>query len=360
MPTYTEERFEDHIEAHLNQSGYRSQQSATYNRSLCLIPDETLKFIQDTQPIVYQKLERQYGAETPVKLLDRVSREIQNRGVLDVLRNGVKDRGCYFDLTYFQPSSGMNPDQQRFYAQNRFSLIRQLHYSQRNEKSLDMALFLNGLPLVTMELKNSLTGQVVADAEKQYRTDRDPREPLFQFKRCVVHFAVGNEKVSMTTHLQGGGTRFFPFNKGIENPVNPEGHKTAYLWEDILQPNNLMELINNFIHEQETIEKVYDPNIDMVKDVKRRVLVFPRYHQLDVIRELKKTIVAKGVGHNYLIQHTTGSGKSNSIAWLAHLLTHLFRSPMDTERIFDSIIVVTDRRPGLPPVFNSTYFVYFL
>ena len=344
MPTYTEERFEDHIEAHLNRSGYRSQQSAIYNRSLCLIPDEMLKFIQDTQPIVYQKLERQYGAETPVKLLDRVSREMQNRGVLDVLRNGVKDRGCYFDLTYFQPSSGMNPDQQRFYAQNRFSLIRQLHYSQRNEKSLDMALFLNGLPLVTMELKNSLTGQTVVDAEKQYRTDRDPREPLFQFKRCVVHFAVGNEKVSMTTHLQGDGTRFFPFNKGIENPVNPEGHKTAYLWEDILQPNNLMELINNFIHEQETTEKVYDPNIDMVKDVKRRVLVFPRYHQLDVIRELKKTIVAKGVGHNYLIQHTTGSGKSNSIAWLAHLLTHLFRFPTDTERIFDSIIVVTDRR----------------
>ena len=345
MPTYTEERFEDHIEAHLNRSGYRSLQSTTYNKSVCLIPDETLQFIQDTQPIVYQKLERQYGAETPVKLLDRVSREMQNRGVLDVLRNGVKDRGCYFDLTYFQPSSGMNPDQQRFYAQNRFSLIRQLHYSQRNEKSLDMALFLNGLPLVTMELKNSLTGQTVVDAEKQYRTDRDPREPLFQFKRCVVHFAVGNEKVSMTTHLQGDGTRFFPFNKGIENPVNPEGHKTAYLWEDILQPNNLMELINNFIHEQETTEKVYDPNIDMVKDVKRRVLVFPRYHQLDVIRELKKTIVAaKGVGHNYLIQHTTGSGKSNSIAWLAHLLTHLFRSPTDTERIFDSIIVVTDRR----------------
>ena len=344
MPTYTEENFEDHIEAHLNQSGYRSQQSTTYNKSVCLIPDETLQFIQDTQPIVYQKLERQYGAETPVKLLDRVSREIQNRGVLDVLRNGVKDRGCYFDLTYFQPSSGMNPDQQRFYAQNRFSLIRQLHYSQRNEKSLDMALFLNGLPLVTMELKNSLTGQTVVDAEKQYRTDRDPREPLFQFKRCVVHFAVGNEKVSMTTHLQGDATRFFPFNKGIENPVNPEGHKTAYLWEDILQPDNLMELINNFIHEQETIEKVYDPKIDMVKDVKRRVLVFPRYHQLDVIRKLKAAIVAKGVGHNYLIQHTTGSGKSNSIAWLAHLLTHLFRSPTDTERIFDSIIVVTDRR----------------
>ena len=344
MPTYREINFEDHIEQHLNQSGYRSLQSAIYNRSLCLIRDETLQFIRDTQLKEYQRLERQYGADTPVKLLDRVSKQIERRGVLDVLRNGVKDRGCSFDLTYFQPSSGMNPEHQRLYAQNQFSLIRQLHYSQRNENSLDMVLFLNGLPLVTMELKNSLTGQVVTDAEKQYRTDRDPREPLFQFKRCLVHFAVGNEKVSMTTHLQEDGTRFFPFNKDIENPVNPDGHKTAYLWEDILHPDNLIELINNFIHEQETTEKVYNPKIDAVEDVKHRVLVFPRYHQLDVIRKLKAAIVAEDVGHNYLIQHTTGSGKSNSIAWLAHLLTHLYRSPTETNRIFASIIVVTDRR----------------
>ena len=345
MPRYTETDFEDHIEGYLNQSGYRSLQPTDYDKSLCLIPNETLQFIQDTQPEEYQKLERQHGEDTPQKLTLRISNQIKSRGVLDVLRKGIKDRGCSFDLTYFQPSSGMNPDHKRLYNQNRFSLIRQLHYSQRNEKSLDMVLFLNGLPLVTMELKNSLTGQTVTDAEKQYRTDRDPREPLFQFKRCLVHFAVGNEKVSMTTQLQGGKTRFFPFNKDIENPVNPDGHKTAYLWEDILQPDNLMELINNFIHEQETTEKVYDPRIGAVKDVKHRVLVFPRYHQLDVIRKLKAAIVeAKGVGHNYLIQHTTGSGKSNSIAWLAHLLTHLYRSPTDTNRIFASIIVVTDRR----------------
>ena len=167
MPTYTEQRFEDHIEAHLNQSRYRSLQSSHYNTSLCLIPNETLQFVQDTQPILYQRLERQYGAETPVKLLDRVNKQIASRGVLDVLRKGVKDRGCDFKLTYFQPSSGMNPDHQRLYAQNRFSLIRQLHYSERNERSLDMVLFLNGLPLATMELKNSLTGQIFTDAEKQ-------------------------------------------------------------------------------------------------------------------------------------------------------------------------------------------------
>ena len=148
----------------------------------------------------------------------------------------------------------------------------------------------------------------------------------------------------MTTHLQDGKTRFFPLNKGIENPVNPEGHKTAYLWEDILQPNNLMTLINNFIHEQQTIEKIYDPETKTVRDKKQNVLIFPRYHQLDVLRQLKAAIVKEGVGHNYLIQHTTGSGKSNSIAWLAHLLTHLFSSESDTNRIFDSIIVVTDRR----------------
>ena len=344
MPTYDETDFEDHIEAHLNRSGYRARQPALYNRGLCLIPDETLQFIRDTQPNEYQKLERQYGEETSIKLINRVSREIGRRGMLDVLRKGVRDRGCYFDLIYFRPSSGMNPDHQRLYAQNQFSLIRQLKYSEKNQKSVDMGLFLNGLPLVTMELKNSLTGQTVTDAEKQYRTDRDPREPLFQFKRCLVHFAVGNEKVSMTTQLQRGETRFFPFNKSIENPVNPDGHKTAYLWEDILQPDNLMELIDNFIHEGETAEKVYDPDLGGVRDVKHTVLVFPRYHQLDVIRKLKEAIVAEGVGHNYLIQHTTGSGKSNSIAWLAHLLTHLYRSPTDTTRIFDSVIVVTDRR----------------
>ena len=344
MPTYTEENFEDHIEGCLNRSDYRTRQSILYNRDLCLIPAETIQFIQDTQPEEYQKLERQYGEETSIKLLDRVSREIARRGVLDVLRKGVKDRGCNFNLTYFLPSSGMNPEHQRLYKKNRFSLIRQLRYSQQNEKSVDMVLFLNGLPLVTMELKNSLTGQTVTDAEKQYRTDRDPREPLFRFRRCLVHFAVGNEKVSMTTLLQRDATRFFPFNKDIENPVNPDGHKTAYLWEDILKPNNLMELINNFIHEQETTEKVYDPDLGGVRDVKHTALVFPRYHQLDVIRKLQAAIVAEGVGHNYLIQHTTGSGKSNSIAWLAHLLTHLYRSDTDTNRIFDSVIVVTDRR----------------
>ena len=169
---------------HLNRSRYRPRRTVHYNKRLCLIHDETLDFIRDTQPREYQKLERQYEEKTPVNLLNRISREIGRRGVLDVLRKGIKDRGGNFKLTYFRPSSGMNPEHHELYDKNRFSLIRQLKYSQKDEKSVDMALFLNGLPLVTMELKNSLTGQTVADAEKQYRTDRDPREPLFQFKRC--------------------------------------------------------------------------------------------------------------------------------------------------------------------------------
>ena len=345
MRTYNETNFEDHIEDRLNQSGYRSLSPADYDKYACLIPDELLRFIRQSQPEEYRKLEYQHGAQTSEKLLNRIMSQIERRGVLDVLRKGVKDRGCNFNLTYFRPSSGMNPDHRRIHALNRFSLVRQLKYSGRNErKSLDMALFLNGLPLVTMELKNTLTGQVVTDAEKQYKVDRDPREPLFKFKRCLVHFAVGNEKVSMTTRLAGNETRFFPFNRDIENPVNDDGHKVAYLWEDILQPDHLLDLIENFIHEQEVSQKVYDPALNDVKDVKTKILVFPRYHQLDVIRALKAAIVADGVGHNYLIQHATGSGKSNSIAWLAHLLTHLYRSPTDTERIFDSVIVVTDRR----------------
>ena len=344
MPTYTETDFENHIESQLNQSGYRSLPQADYDKYFCLIPHEVLQFIQATQPKEYQKLRRQYGADTPEKLLDRISKVIANRGVLEVLRNGVKDRGTPLKLTYFRPSSGMNPNHEKFYTQNRFTLIRQLKYSERNEKSLDMALFLNGLPLVTMELKNSLTGQVVADAEKQYKVDRDKGEPLFRFKRCLVHFAVGNEKVSMTTHLQGADTRFYPFNKGIENPINPDGHKVAYLWDDILQPDNLMELINNFIHEQEVAVTAYDPGHGEVREQKHTMLIFPRYHQLDVIRKLKEAVVAEGVGHNYLIQHATGSGKSNSIAWLAHLLVHLHSPPTYTDRLFDSIIVVTDRR----------------
>ena len=228
---YRESDFEEHIEAHLLNSGYRKRATEEYDESLCLIPDEVLQFIQATQPQAFEKLEKQYGADTAQKLLERIAREVSKYGVLSVLRKGITDRGAKFQLAYFKPSSGMNPEHQTLYQGNRFSVVRQLKYSQKNENSIDMALFLNGLPIVTVELKNSLTGQALENAEKQYKHDRLPQgEPLLAFKRCLVHFAVGNEQAYMTTHLQGDKTRFFPFNKDSVNPVNPNGHKAHYLW----------------------------------------------------------------------------------------------------------------------------------
>ena len=194
-----------------------------------------------------------------------------------------------------------------------------------------------------MELKNSLTGQTHLDGEKQWRRDRDPKEPLFRFKKLLVYFSVGNEKVSMSTRLMGEKTRFLPYNKGMENPVNPNGFQTHYLWEEVLTPTSVLDLIENFVHIREETEKEYDPKIQKVVEKKSEVMIFPRYHQLDVIRSLKRSVIDEGVGNNYLIQHTTGSGKSLSIGWLSHLLSSLYRSEDDTSRMFDSI-VVTDRR----------------
>ena len=215
MPkTYQEQDFEAHIEEHLLASGYTSRPPAAYDRALCLIPEQVMAFIRASQPQEYEKLQKQYGAQTEAKLCQRLADEIRKRGTLAVLRQGIKDRGAKFRLAYFKPASGLNPQHQQLYQQNQFSLIRQLKYSQKNENALDMVLFLNGLPLVTIELKNSLTGQTVENAVKQYKKDRPPQgEPLLQFKRCLVHFAVGNEAAQMTTRLQGDQTRFFPFNR---------------------------------------------------------------------------------------------------------------------------------------------------
>jgi type I restriction enzyme R subunit len=343
-PKYTEQDFEEHIEAHLLASGYHQNAPEDYDKDLCLITAEVLGFIRETQPKKYERLEKQYGADTASKLCFRLSREIQKRGTLDVLRKGIKDRGVKFQLAYFKPASGMNPEHQKLYQGNRFAVVRQLKYSKKNENSIDMVLFLNGIPIITAELKNSLTGQFVEEAKRQYRKDRDPKgEPLLQFKRCLVHFAVGNEEVFMTTRLQGERTRFLPFNKDTENPVNPNGHQTHYLWEDIWQPDTLLELINNYLHIQKNTEKYYDKNQGLVER-EYEVFIFPRYHQLDIVRKLLDAVHQDGVGQNYLVQHSAGSGKSNSIAWLAHQLASFYQKPTDKERLFDSIIVVTDRR----------------
>ncbi|MGI6740130.1 MAG: type I restriction endonuclease subunit R [Brevefilum sp.] len=342
---YLEQDFETHIEAHLLSSGYLKRLSQDYDKSLCLIPDEFLAFIQATQPLAFQRLQRQYGTATPHKLVERLSKQVQKYGALHVLRTGFKDRGEKFQLAYFKPASGMNPEHHRLYQSNRFSIIRQLKYSQKNENAIDIVLFINGLPIITAELKNALTGQMVEQAIQQYRKDRRPNgEPLLAFKRCLVHFAVGNEEAFMTTHLQGDKTRFFPFNKDTINPVNPHGHKTHYLWEDIWQPDTLLELLRNYLHLQTITEKVFNPASNTVEEKSHEAFIFPRYHQLDVVRFILGRLQDVGVGYNFLVQHSAGSGKSNSIAWLAHQLASYYQHPTDTERLFDSIIVVTDRR----------------
>jgi type I restriction enzyme R subunit len=346
MPSnYLEIHFEEHIEAHLLATGYHACPPGDYDKELCLLPAETIAFIQATQPKAFQQLELQYGSQTAQKLVERIAREITKRGTLDVLRKGVTDRGAKFRLAYFKPASGMNPEHQALYQGNRFAVVRQLKYSKKNENEIDLVIFLNGIPLLTAELKNSLTGQFVREALKQYQKDRLPQgEPLLAFKRCLVHFAIGNEEACMTTHLQGDKTRFIPFNKDTENPVNPNGHKTHYLWEDLWQRDTLLELLANYLHVQVIPEKLYDPAAGAVVEQTHEAFIFPRYHQLDVVRHILAQVRADGVGHNYLVQHSAGSGKSNSIAWLAHQLAGFYQKPGDTERLFDSIIVVTDRR----------------
>ena len=219
----TEEKFEDFIERRLISNGYQSRHHSKYDRRLCLICDDVIEFIRDTQQEKWEQLENIYGADVENKILARISKIISVGGIIEALRNQIVDRGVYFDLCYFKPKSGLNPEHQLLHQKNRFTVIRQLHYSNQNQKSIDMVIFLNGLPLITMELKNQLTNQTVYDSQKQYQEDRDSREPLLQFKRCAAHFCVDNDKASMTTKQNGTATLFFPYYKGMVNPSGEHG-----------------------------------------------------------------------------------------------------------------------------------------
>jgi type I restriction enzyme R subunit len=322
--------------------GWQKRAPEKYDRALCLISDDVLAFVYATQPKTWERLKQHHGAEVKEKFLQRLTREIESRGTLDVLRNGIKDSGCKFELLYFRPSSGLNPETQNLYAANLFSVVRQLKYSLKNENSLDMALFVNGLPLFTAELKNPLTGQTVEHAIKQYKTDRDPREPLLAYGRCLAHFAVDPDLVYVTTQLAGPRTRFLPLNKGkfggAGNPPVPpteSGYATKYLWDEVWLRDNVLNLLQHFIHEVEEED-------DKGRKTGRKFLIFPRYHQLDAVRRLVAHARQHGPGSRYLIQHSAGSGKSNSIAWLAHQLSVLH--DVSDKRVFDSVIVITDRR----------------
>ncbi len=322
--------------------GYRKRRAEDYDRALCLLPGDVTDFVLATQPKEWKKLGQHYGKTVKEQFLKRLSSEIERRGALDVLRNGLKDSGCKFRLAYFPPASSLNEETRRLHAANLFSVVRQVRYSVKNENSLDLVLFLNGLPLFTAELKNPLTGQDVEDAIRQYKQDRDPREPLFAYGRCLAHFAVDPDLVYVTAHLAGPQTRFLPFNQGrfggAGNPpvaLTSAGYATGYLWEETWARDSVLDLMRQFI--QEIAQE--DEN---GRRTGKRSLVFPRYQQLECVRRLVRDARTFGAGKRYLIQHSAGSGKSFTIAWLAHQLATLHDA--SDRRVFDSIIVITDRR----------------
>lgn len=338
----TEKAFEDAIVDYLiSNGGYQLGDDANFVRELALDRFTLLQFIHNSQPEAWKKLSEIHGSTVEQKFIDRLCQELTQRGMLDVLRYGITDYSVRFRIAYFKPASSLNPETLDLYTQNILTVTRQVHYSNRNQNSIDLLLSINGLPVATIELKNQFTGQDAEDAKQQYGRDRDNRELLFQFKRrALVHFAVDPDEAWMTTRIDSNNTQFLPFNqgdnKGAGNPPNPDGYKTAYLWEAIWAKDSWLDIVGRFLHlEQETITL-------NGKTVKKESLIFPRFHQLDVVRRLTTDAKANGAGHHYLIQHSAGSGKSNSIAWLGYQLANLYDK--QDARVFDSVIVITDRR----------------
>ncbi|MBL8527827.1 MAG: type I restriction endonuclease subunit R, partial [Burkholderiales bacterium] len=318
-------------------AGWVGGEPGDYDREYCVDLRQLSIFLRATQRRAADALDLDHDSPTRRKFLARLQGEITKRGTIDVLRHGVKHGALHIDCFYGTPTPG-NTKAEALNRANRFSVTRQLRYSRdETQRALDLGLFVNGLPVATFELKNSLTKQTVEDAVQQYRRDRDPREKLFEFGRCVVHFALDEHEVRFCTQLQGAGSWFLPFNQGWDdgagNPPNPDGLKTDYLWRRILTRDGLTDILENYAQ----VIEFKDPKTAR----KKRVQVWPRYHQLDVVRRLLADAAQHGAGRRYLIQHSAGSGKSNSIAWLAHQLISLAR---EGRAVFDSIVVVTDRR----------------
>ncbi len=321
----------------VEQNGYEEGNNADYNKEYAIDESRLFRFLQDTQPAQMGKLGVFQSEQKKRQFLNRLQGELAKRGIIDVLRNGIKVYPVDLIMFYLTPTEN-NVKAGKMFERNIFSVTRQLRYSQDAGKlALDLCLFINGLPIITFELKNQLTKQNTDDAVQQYRDDRDPRDLLFSFKRCMVHFAVDDACIKFCTKLAGKDSWFLPFDKGYKdgagNPPNPNGMMTDYLWKDILTKAKLTRIIENYAQVIEETDQ--DTKKKSVKQV------FPRYHQLDVVEKLLADVRENGIGKKYLIQHSAGSGKSNSIAWLAHQLIGLER---DGHPMIDSVIVVTDRR----------------
>lgn len=346
-----------------------SEYNTEENKKHCLLASELIAFLKDTQPEEYQKLlDAKSGDEEAAKrsILDRIDSEMRKKlqkataanvqirtlipqGTLSVLLLDKFDAGCgaKFNLLYNRPANNKTPEHDEWYRKNRLAIVRQLRYSEKNDNEIDLAIFVNGFPVATIELKNTLTGQTHHNAIKQYMASRQVKgEKFLEFKRCLVHFAVGTEQAFMTTRLDGDHTRFFPFNKTFANigVTSPSGYRTSYIWEDVLRRDSLLDLIQNFMTVQVSGEKKYNAAKRRFEVETSEALIFPRYHQRRAVHRLVDDAISRGAGHNYLVQHSAGSGKSNTITWLAYRLSNLYQHATDDKALFDSVLVVTDRR----------------
>ena len=352
-----ERRFEQDIEEYLTtHGGYQKGNPSVFDRKLAMDKGTFVSFIKTSQPSQWQRYEKIYGADSENKIVERFNREAKMTSLLNVLRHGFTDRGIKFRAVFWKPETSLNETSRRQYEANILHCTRQLHYSLLNENSIDIVLFVNGIPVVSMELKCQFTGQDTTNAIQQYKFDRASKDTIFSFKeRVLVHFAVDLTNVYMTTRLEGDKTYFLPFNQGSNgagkvggkgNPNNPDGYDTAYLWESVLCKDRLLEIIQKYLH----LETKRNPKTGEILSER---MIFPRYHQLDVVTKLLADVKQNGAGHNYLIQHSAGSGKSNSIAWLAHRLSGLHDD--NNEKIFQSVVIVTDRRVLDSQLQNTVY-----
>jgi type I restriction enzyme R subunit len=348
----TEKAFESYLEETLiNKSGWKQGSNKDWDKQLALFRSEVVAFIKDTQPTLWQEMEALHGEELPNKLIATLAKELDVKGTLHVLRYGFKFFGKTFLLAYFKPSHGLNPDIIGLYNKNRLRITRQVPCHPETNETIDLVFSINGLPVATCELKNPGTGQTWHDAVKQYRYTRSPNAPLFSFKkRALVHFAADVDKVYMATELKGEKTFFLPFNRGSHpgkvkcgagNPQHRSGYRTGYFWEEVLGKDSFLDIVSSFMFIERKEEKVADSEGKSRFEVKE-TMIFPRYHQLDAVRTLIARTKGEGAGQNYLIQHSAGSGKTNSISWLSHRLASL-HSAQD-EKIFDCVVVITDRR----------------
>lgn len=348
----SEAGFEEYIQEHLISNGYIKGDPKDYNKDYALDTNQLFTFLEESQPKKLEKLKEIYKDQLRHRITTNIDKQLSKRGMIDVLRHGIKDYGVQLDLAYYKPATSMNEEMVKLYNTNRLSVTRQIHYSTKNENSVDLTVFVNGLPVVVLELKNPFTGQNYQHALLQYKNDREPNEPLFRFKkRTIVFFAVDTDEAYMTTRLTGDSTYFLPFNKGHDggkgNPPKEDHFKTSYLWEEVLEKDSLLDIVKRFIH-LETDEREVDG-----KKVIKETLIFPRYHQLDSVRKVEADAKANGVGKNYLIQHSAGSGKTNSISWLAHRLSNLHDK--DNQPIFNNVVIVTDRRALDKQLQDSVY-----